>query len=302
MRTVANILIIEDDLQTAEEIAGHLDRAGHACTVRNEGNGVMEALRTSTPDLLVLDIMLPDASGFEICRSIRRDEELYSLPILVISAMSDEEEVQHGLAQGADIYLTKPYDANQLVQRVNALLHERGSGDLVDPVTGLPNHDGVRRELQKHIGREESFALVYAETLCLREFSKVAGAEGREKAVRHVARALQVVARKLCEEDLFFIGHMGSGHFMCLLPIDQSENFCQMAKRIWSQHVETLYESLGQTQALEKGISILDLQFYVTYRKDSDTNSAQDLLDVVSRIRSTAAGAIKGGIHVDRRA
>ena len=198
---MAKILIVEDDPKAAQTLASQLNAAGHACAVRHEGNGVLEVLRKGSPDLLVLDIMLPDSSGFEICRSIRRDGELFNLPILVVSAMTDSEEVQHGLSQGADMYLTKPYNAGQLLQQVDALLREYAKGENVDPVTQLPNRDGTRREMQKRIGRGEAFGLVYVELLNILPFGRDAGGEGREKATRHVGRALKLAAREVSGED-----------------------------------------------------------------------------------------------------
>lgn len=303
---VAKILIVEDDPDAARALSAQLNAAGHACAVRLEGNGILEALRKSSPDLLVLDVMLPDSSGFEICRSIRRDGDLFNLPILIVSAMTDPEEVRHGLSQGADMYITKPYNSGQLVQRVEALLREQGRGENVDAVTQLPNRDGVRRELQKNIGRGDTFGLVYVELQNLREFGQAARGEGREKAMRHAGRALRVAAREICNDEFFFVGHMGSGHYMCILPTDASEPFSRMAERIWSRHVEELYSSMAIPHVLaesrQKGMPVPELQFYVTFRRSTDSHSAQDLLDIVSRIRSTVSERGDGTIHLDRRA
>lgn len=301
---MAKILIVEDDPKAAQTLASQLSAAGHACAVRHEGNGVLDLLRKGSPDLLVLDIMLPDSSGFEICRSIRRDGELYGLPILVVSAMTDSEEVQHGLSQGADIYLTKPYNAGQLLQQVDTLLREYTGGERMDPVTQLATRDGVRREIQKRIGRGETFSLVYVELMNLKGFGRTAGGEGREKAIRHVGRALKIVAREVCE-DSGFVGHLGSGHFMCVLPTPAAEEFSQRVQRVWEGHVTELYGSLGLGHTLEdsrRSGTRLELQFYVTFRRGGDMYSAQGLLDIVSRIRNRVTDVSGSGIHVDRRA
>ncbi len=303
---VAKILIVEDDPKAAKSLASQLNAAGHACAVRHEGNGIMEALRKGDPDLLVLDIMLPDLSGFEICRSIRRDGDLFTIPILVVSAMNDPEEVEHGLSQGADMYLTKPYNASQLVQKVDALLREHGRGENVDAVTKLPNRDGVRRELQKRIGRGDTFGLVYVELINLRAFSKLVRGEGGEKATRHVGRALRLAAQELSGDESHFVGHLGIGHYMCVLPIDTAESFSELVRKIWSRHIAELYKSLGIGHILQESAGggsgkVLDLQFYVTFRRNTDMHSAQDLLDVVSRIRNTVAATPGTRIHVDRR-
>src|SRR5690606_30808149 len=116
----AKILIVEDDPRAAEVLGRSLTAAGHTCSIESTGARVLERARQDTPDLLVLDVMLPGTSGFEICRRVRADAHLYTLPILIVSAMRGEEEVMHGLAQGADDYVVKPFEPAQVVQRVEA--------------------------------------------------------------------------------------------------------------------------------------------------------------------------------------
>ncbi len=101
---MARILIVEDDSRTAEFVGSHLRATGHDCLVAQTGIEALNIARNNGVDLLVLDVMLPGgASGFEVCRRVRSDPNLYTMPILLLSAMSGDEEILHGLAQGPTI-------------------------------------------------------------------------------------------------------------------------------------------------------------------------------------------------------
>ncbi len=307
---MAKILIVEDDASAANAIARALTTEGHSCAVLNLARPALELARKERPDLLVLDVMMPDVSGFEVCRAFRRDKELYTLPILILSAMSDAEEVRHGLAQGADAYVTKPFNMRHLAQRIDTLLAANSSASSLDDLTGLPDSDGTRRELQRQISRGSAFALVYIELLDLRDFGQLAGPAGRDKAIRHLSRAL-VFCQQEAKLPSAFVGHMGGGHFMGILPAEGAELYCEIVRAAWTSHRKDLYESLGASFADPKDDPddpdapvrppLLDLLFSVTGRETDDAVTPQQLLDIVSRIRNKSIQRAKGGIHLDRR-
>lgn len=301
---MGKILIVDDDVKTAEAVAKALVSVGHNCAVQGGGDSALEFARRERPDLVVLDVMLPRMSGFELCRSIRRDSNLYMTPIVIVSGMNSEEEVAHGLGQGADDYITKPFEMAVLLQRVEALLRAQTNSTHVDAITSLADGEGTRRELQRRISAGESFGLVYAEMMNLRTFIRKAGNDGREKAMRHMARALQQCGRDFKQGE-FFVGHMGAGHFLCIIPKEKATTYCRRVRETWINHLGTLYGVLGQSvpdpSMREKDGMPLDIMLYETARENGDMVSAQGMMEVLSHIRNNHTGDAKGGIHLDRR-
>ncbi len=116
------ILIIEDDRDIIELVRYNLEQEGFSLTAARDGIGGLDQVKKSPPDLLLLDLMLPKLSGLEICKAIRRDEKLNRLPILMLTARSDESDRVIGLELGADDYVTKPFSPRELIARVRALL------------------------------------------------------------------------------------------------------------------------------------------------------------------------------------
>ena len=117
---MADILIVEDDRAILRGLEENLAFEGHSTSHVLRGDEALAALVASRPDLLILDVMLPGLSGFEICRQIRRTDR--HLPILLLTARADDVDKVMGLDLGADDYLTKPFSLSELLARVRALL------------------------------------------------------------------------------------------------------------------------------------------------------------------------------------
>ena len=119
---MARILVAEDDPKQAELIRRYAVAAGHAVTVVHDGGAALDAVRTTRPDLLILDVMMPALDGHDVCRVLRATPESEALPILMLTARASEDDLLQGLALGADDYLTKPYSPRELMARGQALL------------------------------------------------------------------------------------------------------------------------------------------------------------------------------------
>ena len=116
---VATILLVEDERGLSGLIRSHLERAGHTVAQVFDGRAAVDAARTSPPDLLILDWMLPGLDGLAVCREIRRHQ---LMPILMLTARDDERDRVNGLEAGADDYVVKPFSIPELLARVRALL------------------------------------------------------------------------------------------------------------------------------------------------------------------------------------
>lgn len=116
------ILIVEDESAISTLLAYNLEKEGFAVRVAVDGDRAVEALAEETPDLVLLDWMLPHLSGIEICRRIRRDPATRDLPVIMLTAKGEETDRIRGLDTGADDYVTKPFSPAELIARVRALL------------------------------------------------------------------------------------------------------------------------------------------------------------------------------------
>jgi two-component system, OmpR family, phosphate regulon response regulator PhoB len=137
-KTPARILVVEDERDIAALVAYHLTKEGYRVRTAEGGTEALEAAMGERPDLLILDLMLPGFSGYDVLSEMRRRPELTEVPVIVLTARRDEADRVKGLELGADDYVTKPFSPRELVLRVSAVLRRAQS----------PAVEGAARMLQ----------------------------------------------------------------------------------------------------------------------------------------------------------
>ncbi|MBS2532539.1 response regulator transcription factor [Catenulispora sp. NF23] len=147
----AFVLVAEDDAKQAELVRRYLRREDYSVLVVGDGRAAIDQVRSRRPDLLILDVMMPELDGLDVLRVLRRD---YDVPILVVTARSAAEDKLAGFDLGADDYLTKPYDPRELMARVRSLLRRAKASGGSGASVVLPLHvgplslDQVRHEVR----------------------------------------------------------------------------------------------------------------------------------------------------------
>ena len=141
------ILVVDDEPDLLELVRFNLGQAGFQVATAASGAEGLEAIRRQAPDLVLLDLMLPDLPGTELCRQVRADPELSELPILMLTARSEEIDRVVGFELGADDYLTKPFSPRELTLRVRAILRRRRGA--TQPERTL-HHRGLCLEVERH--------------------------------------------------------------------------------------------------------------------------------------------------------
>jgi DNA-binding response OmpR family regulator len=126
------ILIADDHPQNAELLEAHLDGAGYDVRIAVNGDETLRVAREWQPDLVLLDIMMPKLSGFEVCQRLRSDPALATVGILMITALDQPTDVERALDAGTDDFLTKPINKTELLLRVKALLAARAEANPVE--------------------------------------------------------------------------------------------------------------------------------------------------------------------------
>ena len=133
----ARVLIVEDDRDIADLVALYFGKSGFTAEVVGSGREALQAIAERPPELLILDLMLPELDGLEVCRAVRNNERTAGLPIIMLTARAEESDRIVGLELGADDYLAKPFSPNELVARARALLRraQRNAPARSSPVT-----------------------------------------------------------------------------------------------------------------------------------------------------------------------
>ncbi|MFC1703898.1 response regulator transcription factor [Candidatus Omnitrophota bacterium] len=119
---MAKILIVDDEALLIKMEALRLEAAGHSVITASDGQEGLEKAKTENPDLIVLDLMLPKLDGYKVCRMLKFDEKYKDIPIIMLTARAQEDDKKIGEEVGADAYMTKPFEPQALLDKINELL------------------------------------------------------------------------------------------------------------------------------------------------------------------------------------
>ena len=144
--TPIRILLVEDEESLADSVRYNLEREGYSVAVASDGRKALERFRADSPDLVILDLMLPEMSGLDVCRQIR---QISNVPIIMVTAKDSEADKVSGLELGADDYVTKPFSVRELVSRVRAHLRRAGMRT-TEPEEDVLNGGPVSLDVAKH--------------------------------------------------------------------------------------------------------------------------------------------------------
>ena len=147
-RPPTRILVAEDDPDIGSLLEHYLKKAGFLATVVTSGRDVMPHVKRDTPDLVVLDLMLPGLDGLQLCCAIRADANTAAIPIIMLTAKAEESDRIIGLELGADDYITKPFSPNEVVARIKALLRR---AHRVAPADSRLSYGGLTVDVDRHI-------------------------------------------------------------------------------------------------------------------------------------------------------
>lgn len=208
-----HVLLVEDERDIRELVRYNLMRQGYQVTCAETGEEGLELANEDTPDIVLLDLMLPGLDGLEVCRQLKRDSKTKSIPVVMLTAKGEESDVVAGLEMGADDYVTKPFSPKVLLARVKAVIRRRGQADTDEQSIlhrGKLSIDPGRHEVL--LGEEASVELTRTEFRILHLLARrpgwvftrskiVLGAQGNDVAVTDRSVDVHIVSlrRKLGE-------------------------------------------------------------------------------------------------------
>ncbi len=206
------ILIIEDDLDVAEMLDAYFRVQGYQVLTSNWGEDGVNSCRENHPDLVILDIRLPDIDGYEVARRLRDNRRTQNIPIIFLTEKRSRAERLQGLELGADDYITKPFDIQELRLRVRNSLQRSTQDAVTNPVTGLPEGPIVDERLQDCLV-SDGWALILISLDHLDSFREAYGFVASDDVLRAVSLMIHNSVRKIGNAS-DFVGHLSTNEFV----------------------------------------------------------------------------------------
>ncbi|OQY94772.1 MAG: hypothetical protein B6D39_00930 [Anaerolineae bacterium UTCFX2] len=217
----ARLLIVEDDQDISNMLKIYFSGHDFEVDTALRGAEALEKTRQNLPHLIVLDIMLPDIDGFEVCRILRTHTRTSHVPIIFLTQKDERSDKLQGLELGADDYVTKPFDIEELKLRVQRAITRAEQQSLTDPRSGLPSGRLIEEQLRRII-RLGDWSFMDIRILNLEAFRDVYGFVAADNVLRFTAMLLGEVVDELGTLN-DFIGHAGGDNFVVITTQEASK-------------------------------------------------------------------------------
>jgi len=250
------ILVIDDSDFIVKYIYNILTAADYEIISASNGKDGIEKVKEESPDLVLLDVILPDTNGFEVFRILRDDESNYLMPIIILTSQDNLEDKLTALEMGADDYITKPFNSREIVSRVKNTLKRINKNRYANPLTGLRGNLDIEREINYRIASGKVFAVIYADIDNFKPYNDVYGFVKGDSAIKMTADIIVEQVKKYGSLD-DFVGHIGGDDFVLITVPEKADVLCQHIIDIFDSKIGSLYSQ----EDLERGyISTLNRQ------------------------------------------
>ncbi|HST06213.1 MAG TPA: response regulator [Chloroflexia bacterium] len=241
---MSTILVVDDEPAIVEILEEHLRSEGYDTCHAYSGEEALARLAKVVPDLVILDLMLPGMDGYEVCRLMQADVRLNHIPIIMLTAQGAVPNKVMGYERGADDYMVKPFEAEELRVRVRAQLHHLYH-DTVSELTGLSGVEAVEKRIAEVLANDPSkWEIIYVDIANFsaynESYSYVEGDEMIEVAAHSLKTALQADDSDLGAEHNF-VGHTGGDKFVMIVQASRARDIAEEAQRLFAESTVDFY-------------------------------------------------------------
>lgn len=234
------ILVVEDDVDIAKMLRIYFDSQGYEVLVAHRGNQALDICRMKLPNVVVLDIQLPDIDGYEVCRSLRSNTRTSYVPIIFLTQRDERSDKIAGLELGADDYITKPFDIEELKLRVEGAIRRSKREALAHPVTNLPAGKLIEEQLKRVKDSNEPWTLLYFGIRHVNAFKEAVG----PIHVNEVLIFLADIMRESLESHGTlndFVGQASDNDFIIITNPDLAPIICKTITQRFNEESEVFY-------------------------------------------------------------
>jgi diguanylate cyclase (GGDEF)-like protein len=224
-----HILIVEDDPSLRRVLRLLLETEGYRVSEAENGMTGLAILQHESPDLVILDVMMPDMDGYTVCQKIREQRRFQQMPVIFLTAKDAAESRIMSLDNGANDYMTKPYNGRELLLRVRNHVNTGRAQRDANPLTGLPGNTAIELEVRDRLDRQEDFALLYVDLDNFKAYNDTYSYRAGDRVIQLTARILTEVFQEH-GNPADFIGHIGGDDFVAITTLDKADAVCEAFK------------------------------------------------------------------------
>jgi DNA-binding response OmpR family regulator len=269
------IFIVEDDVEVADMLRAFFGAQGYDIGTSTWGEEAVKLIQEDVPDVVLLDIRLPDINGYEVCRRLRQNRRTQHLPIIFLTERRERSDRLAGLELGAVDYITKPFDIQELRLRVRNALRRSQLQSLHNPITGLPEGPLVKEQLEAHVQNAE-WGIVFTSIRRLDKFRDRYGFV----AADDVTRAVSLMLANAIQEGNGgepFVGHVSAESFIILADLADCNELAQRCRSRLESSVRYFYPAVDRQRLSKSADERLAVEVACLSSQDGNFNSVNEI-------------------------
>ncbi|MDD5132647.1 MAG: response regulator [bacterium] len=236
------VLVVDDDPFISNIVCEALLSDGYKIERAADGEEALAKIEKLLPDLVIMDYMMPKMDGPQVCRKVKENPKIKHVPIIMVTAVSDVKEKVQLLESGAEDYIVKPFDLEELLARVKVVI--RRSNQLhvdVNSITKLPGNTAIAKEIDQRLKSGEKFAVCYADLGNFKAFNDRYGFDSGNRVISELAKLMKRVVEDSDIQNCF-LGHIGGDDFIGIMPAGYAEHFCMELINRFDYFIMAMYD------------------------------------------------------------
>lgn len=306
------ILIADDDFHTRELLRDLFRSESHEVLLAEDGEQAMLEAKKNPPDIIVLDVMMPGKDGYEVCRELRGNIHTRFIPILFLTGNKEMSKKITGLSLGADDYITKPFDMEELLARVSGILSRSKQALAANPLTHLPGGTLIEEETTKRILTGKPLAFAYVDIDNFKAYNDLYGYQKGDEVIRGTAAILIEAIQKLGNAQ-DFVGHIGGDDFVLMTDPQKANSLANHIAAQFDSKIPAYYnkehQQLGYVETPDRHGSprrfpLMTLSIAIATNQKKPIRHYAELVEIVTELKHYAKTmpSRKGSMTVvDRR-
>jgi len=304
----ARILIAEDEPALRDVLRMQLELEDYEVLEAHDGRQALQMATEELPDILLLDVMMPFMDGYGVCRHLRAQFSTRHIPVVMLTARTDMPAKVHGLEGGANDYVTKPWNRNELMLRIRNVLEWSKQQRSASPLTGLPGNHSINDEIRRRLAAGMRFALLQIDIDHFKAFNDYYGYARGDQAIQMLARILTESVQRYGTADSF-VGHIGGDDFVVLTEPEKAEALGEQILEWFNASSRELYdqedrerghvEVLSRRHTLER-FPLMSLTIALVSTDRVPVTHLAELIDIVQELKAHGKG-ISGSVLVGER-
>lgn len=300
------ILIVDDDVSIQSLLGRVLKSQGFKVFAASDGSSGLELAQKQIPDIVLLDLTLPDMKGEDVLKRLKENGRTKLIPVIFVTGKGRQENIVQGLRVGADDYLAKPFSLEELKARIESVLRRCSLNLDANPLTRLPGSGVIERRIQTLLDKNKLFSVLYVDLNEFKAYNDYYGAHRGDSVIRATAEVL----KEVCKEEDSLVGHIGGDDFIVVTERqdieEMSQNILNRFDAIRGDFYDEADRKVGyimvsDRRGIKRAFSPVSIAIGIVTNRIRPLKSMMEISAIGAEVKSVAKKLEGSAYFVDRR-